>query len=41
MVLVDDWKEFDIESIRNTYHDYSWENYDLLDFDNYCKEVGL
>ncbi len=41
MVLVDDWKEFDVESVRGTYDDYSWENYDLLDFDNYCKKVGL
>ena len=41
MVLVDDWKEFNIESVRDTYNDYSWDNYDLLDFNNYCKKVGL
>ena len=41
MVLVDDWKEFDIESVRDTYEEYSWDNYDLLDFNNFCKKVGL
>ena len=41
MVLVDDWKEFDIESVRDTYEEYSWDNYYLLDFNNFCREVGL
>ncbi len=41
MVLVDDWKEFDIESVRDTYEEYSWDNYYLLDFNNFCRKVGL
>lgn len=41
MVLVDDWKTFDVNDVKGTYNDYNWENYHLLDFDKFCKKVGL
>ena len=41
MVLVDDWKTFDVNSVKGTYNNYTWENYNLLDFDKFCKKVGL
>ena len=41
MVLVDDWKTFDINSVKGTYNNYTWENYNLLDFNKFCEVVGL
>jgi len=41
MVLVDDWKTFDVNSVKGTYNNYTWENYNLLDFNKFCEVVGL
>jgi len=39
--IVDDWDDFDVSTLEDEYDKYTWENYDLLDFDNYVKEIGL
>ena len=41
MVLIDDWKTFDVNSVKGTYNNYTWENYNLLDFNKFCEVVGL
>jgi len=42
IVLVDDWNELDMDYLLSSYSDLSnWDNYDLLDFDNYIKHIKL
>jgi len=41
MVLVDDWKNFDVSILQDSYDNYNWDNYYLLDFNNFCREFGL
>jgi|TARA_R100000030_G_scaffold17197_2_gene11582 hypothetical protein len=39
--IVDDWKDFDINDVWSKYDSFSWDNWELLDFDKYCKYIGL
>ena len=39
--IVDDWSEFDINKVWDSYRSFSWDNWELLDFDKYCKYIGL
>ena len=36
--IVDDWKDFDIDDVWNSYDSFNW---DKLDFKTYCMEVEL
>ena len=39
--IVDDWKEFDINDVWNSYDSFSWKNWPKLDFEAYCRKVEL
>ena len=39
--IVDDWKDFDINDVWKRYESFSWENWPKLDFNSYCKWIGL
>jgi len=39
--IVDTWDDLDVSKLEEEYANYTWENYDLLDFDNYIKHIGL
>ncbi len=39
--IVDDWEELDLSDLEDKYDTFNWKNYNLLDFDNYCKHIGL
>ena len=39
--IVDDWKEFDIDDVWKSYDSFSWKNWPKLDFEAYCRKVGL
>ena len=39
--IVDDWSDFDINKVWDSYRSFSWDNWELLDFDKYCKYIGL
>ena len=38
IILIDDWNDIDLEKLKENYEDLNkWDNYDLLDFNNYIK----
>ena len=38
IILIDDWNDIDLEKLKENYEDLNkWDNYYLLDFDNYVK----
>ena len=39
--IVDDWKEFDIDDVWNSYDSFDWDNWYQLDFETYCREIEL
>tara|TARA_R100000908_G_C3750714_1_gene145315 strand:+ start:103 stop:948 length:846 start_codon:yes stop_codon:yes gene_type:complete len=39
--LIDDWYQLNLEDLNQQYTNFSWKNYNLLDFDNYIKHIGL
>jgi len=39
--LVDNWYDLNLEDLNDQYKNFSWKNYNLLDFDNYIKHIGL
>ena len=39
--IVDDWKDFDIDDVWSSYDSFNWDNWYLLDFETYCREVNL
>ena len=39
--IVDDWKDFDIDDVWNSYDSFNWDNWYKLDFETYCREIGL
>jgi len=39
--IVDDWSELDIDKIRDSYDGFNWNNWYMLDFETYCKWIGL
>ena len=39
--IVDDWKKFDIDDVWSSYDSFNWDNWYLLDFETYCREVEL
>ena len=39
--IVDDWKDFDIDDVWSSYDSFNWDNWYLLDFETYCREVEL
>ena len=39
--IVDDWKKFDIDDVWSSYDSFNWDNWYKLDFETYCREIGL
>lgn len=39
--IVDDWKDLDVKDLEKQYDSFSWDNWYQLDFETYCKQVGL
>ena len=39
--IVDDWKDFDIDDVWSSYDNFSWDNWDKLDFETYCRGIEL
>ena len=39
--IVDDWKEFDIDDVWSSYDSFNCDNWYLLDFETYCREIEL
>ena len=39
--IVDDWKDFDIDDVWNSYDSFNWDNWYQLDFETYCREIEL
>ena len=39
--IVDDWKDFDIDDVWNSYDSFNWDNWYLLDFETYCMRLGI
>ena len=39
--ILDDWNELNINDLKSNYSNFSWDNYELLDFDNFIKHIGL
>ena len=39
--IVDDWKDFDIDDVWNSYDSFNWDNWYKLDFETYCREIEL
>ena len=39
--IVDDWKEFDIDDVWNSYDSFDWDNWYQLDFETYCRNLEI
>ena len=39
--IVDDWKDLDVKDLEKQYDSFSWDNWYQLDFETYCRKVGL
>jgi len=39
--IIDDWKDLDVKDLEKQYDTFNWDNWYQLDFDEFCKEVGL
>ena len=39
--IVDRWEDLDIKVLEKSYSKFDWDNYKLLDFENYIKHIGL
>jgi len=39
--IIDDWKDLDVKDLEKQYDTFNWDNWYQLDFETYCKKVGL
>ena len=39
--IVDDWKDLDVKDLEKQYDTFNWDNWNLLDFETYCKWIEL
>ena len=39
--IVDTWDNLDINCLEKQYDSFNWDNWHLLDFETYCKWMGL
>jgi hypothetical protein len=39
--IVDDWKDLNVKDLEKQYNTFNWGNWYQLDFETYCKQVGL
>ena len=39
--IIDDWYDLNCEVLESEYSKFTWDNYRLLDFNNYIKYIGL
>ena len=39
--IVDDWKDLDVKDLEKQYDSFSWDNWNLLDFETYCRWIEL
>jgi len=39
--IVDDWKDLDVKDLEKQYDTFNWDNWYQLDFETYCRKVGL
>ena len=39
--IVDDWKDLNVKDLEKQYDSFSWDNWNQLDFETYCRKVGL
>jgi hypothetical protein len=39
--IIEDWDDLDIGDLEKQYDNFTWESYELLDFNNYIKYIGL
>ena len=39
--IVDDWKDLNVNDLEKQYDSFSWDNWNLLDFETYCKWIEL
>jgi len=39
--IVDDWKDLDVKDLEKRYDTFNWDNWNLLDFETYCRWIEL
>jgi len=39
--IIDDWKDLDVKDLEKQYDTFNWDNWYQLDFETYCRKVGL
>ena len=39
--IVDDWKDLDVKDLEKQYDSFNWDNWNLLDFETYCRWIEL
>ena len=39
--IVDDWKDLNVKDLEKQYDTFNWNNWYQLDFETYCRKVGL
>ena len=39
--IVDDWKDLNVNDLEKQYDSFSWDNWNLLDFETYCRWIEL
>ena len=39
--IVDDWKDLSVKDLEKQYNTFNWDNWYQLDFETYCRKVGL
>ena len=39
--IVDDWKYLNVKDLEKQYDTFNWDNWHQLDFETYCRKVGL
>ena len=39
--IIDNWNDLGVGDLEAQYDNFTWESYELLDFDNYIKHIGL
>lgn len=39
--IVDDWKDLSVKDLEKQYNTFNWDNWHQLDFETYCRKVGL
>jgi hypothetical protein len=39
--IIDDWNDLDVKVLEKEYSKFNWDNYELLNFNNYIKYIGL